>query len=83
MGSDANNGCFTHTAEACLKSNKLLQNNNTLDVISSYSVVAIGLLVRFCQQASSMSSEEGACLSSLQQTLPSNTNNMNLNWQIN
>ena len=42
-----------------------------MDVISSYSVVAIGLLVRFCQQASSMSSEEGACLSSSQQTPPS------------
>jgi len=63
-------------------SNQVLQNY-ILDAMSSYSVMATGLLVRFCQQASSMSSEEGACLSSSQQTPTSNTNNMNLIWLIN
>jgi len=71
-----------HSHSRSLSQIKLLQTY-ILDAISSYSVMATGLLVRFCQQASSMSSEEGACLSSSQQTPTSNTNNMNLIWLIN
>jgi len=45
----------------CPKQNRGIAKEKKSGGVCSYSVVTIGLLVRFCQRVSSMLSEEGAC----------------------